>query len=183
MSVSFVPVKMMMATIFLLWSGSAFAAKQRDFGKWDIPSNGQPYLPIDAVVGDFVTFDWVGGKFHNVYFHPNDSCAIDDTRVEIGLTSPATYTFKEEDGSPMGNTMLFTCDVTGHCNSGMQIAIRVFSTQADLDVVSGSGAGGSGLAPSPTSAPTAAAPMTPSLITSFVVMVVALVAVSFVSTA
>lgn len=201
MKVSLVPMMVLMTSIIiLLSSGSARAAKQVDFGKWAIPSNNMPYLPLNAVVGDFVTFEWQGGPFHNVYYHPNGKCDIDDTRVEIGLTSPSMYTFKEEDGSPTGNTMLFTCDVTGHCDAGMQIAITVFSSQEDLDVVSGGG-GGSGLGPTPTmdpagaptptmdpagaptDAPTSAGP-SPSLVVGLVtMMMVVVVAASFVSVA
>jgi plastocyanin len=117
--------------LLLLCSSTAFAAEMIGIAEWAIPANGQPYPPKMAVVGDSVTFKWLGGNFHNVYFHPNGGCATEESAVEIGISSPAVYTFAEEDGSSEGKEMLFVCDVGGHCASGMQVVFTVYSTIED----------------------------------------------------
>jgi plastocyanin len=117
--------------LLLLCSSAAFAAEMISIPQWIIPGNGQPYPPEVVVVGDSVTFAWVGGNFHNVIFHPNGGCATDNTRVVIGTTSPTVYTFAEEDGSTEGKEMLLVCDVGGHCSSGMQVLFTVYSTEED----------------------------------------------------
>jgi plastocyanin len=90
---------------------------------WFIPTDGQPYDPVQAKVGDTITFSMGAG--HNVHVHPSGSC--DQTgRVFVGEDAPTTYTFLAEDE---GTTMFFACDVGTHCDLGMQIQVTVSAGQ------------------------------------------------------
>jgi len=80
---------------------------------WVIPYNGPQR--IDAKVGDSIEFQWVG--FHNANIHPTNDCSQDGS-LNIGNASPASYTFTEDDGSPVGTEMFFACDVGQHCANG-----------------------------------------------------------------
>jgi hypothetical protein len=91
------------------------------------------YPGQSAIVGDTITFTWTG-NFHNSYLHPSLSCS-EDGRIEVGTSSPATYTFTEADGTAEGNILLFACDAGNHCENGMQISITVYSTREDKDAV------------------------------------------------
>jgi len=66
----------------------------------------------EFVVGETITFEWTGT--HDVHIHPSGDCT-EDGRMEVGLASPATYTFTEE------GTVVFACDVGSHCEDGGMI--------------------------------------------------------------
>ena len=79
-----------------------------------------PSLPSrNATVGDTIIFNWQGSS-HEVYIHVNDTCDMEG-RIEVGTTSPATYTFKEAD---IGD-MVFACDIGFHCEVGLQLTVTV----------------------------------------------------------
>jgi len=85
---------------------------------WIIPYP-EPSLPSDtAKVGDTVTFSWSAN--HNVYSHPTNNCERDG-RSLIGLESPASYTFTQDD---IG-VVTFACDVGVHCQYGQIISFTV----------------------------------------------------------
>jgi plastocyanin len=87
--------------------------------EWSIPADGQPFDPVQATVGDTITFSM--GPGHNVHIHPSGSC--DQTgRVFLGEDTTTTYTFLPEDE---GKTKFFACDVGTHCDLGMQIQVTV----------------------------------------------------------
>ena len=97
---------------------------------WDVPKDGLPLPSRTAAVGDVAIFIWQNGDFHNVYIHPSGTC--DTTgEIEVGLISPANYTFTPADGSSTGNPILFACDVGPHCVRGMRMTITVYSTEQD----------------------------------------------------
>lgn len=83
--------------------------------EWTIKS----YDDRDANVGDTVTFKW--SFSHNVYIHPSGDCT-EDGSIVVGLESPASYTFKEEDA---GKTITFACQKEGHCLGGQIIHFNV----------------------------------------------------------
>lgn len=93
---------------------------------WNIPEDEKPYPARSAVVGDTITFTWTG-NFHNVFLHSSLNCN-EHWRIEVGTSSPASYTFQEEDGSPEGNVLFFSCDVGNHCERGMQLSVTVYSS-------------------------------------------------------
>jgi plastocyanin len=77
------------------------------------------YEDIIAQSGDTITFTWDGT--HNAYIHPSGSC--DGTgAIEVGGTSPATYTFTDAD---VGTSMFFACEVGTHCDLGQHITVSV----------------------------------------------------------
>ena len=120
---------------------------------WAIPANGGPLQSQIAVVGDVFTWEWSG--VHSVYIHPTGTC--DTTgNTEVGISSPASYTFQQADGSATGNVMYFACDVPSHCSFGMIMNVTVYSTAANLP--SGAATGATTAAPAAgasTSAPVA----------------------------
>ena len=79
------------------------------------------YEPESVQVGDTVTFAF--NSNHNVFIHPSGNC--DETgRVDFGGTSsPASYTFAEED---IGE-MIFACDIGSHCESGQIVTFNVIA--------------------------------------------------------
>merc|ERR1712238_334780 len=96
---------------------------------WYLPYTG--LRTVSVTVGDTLTFDWSveGDTAHNVYLHPSLDCSLDD-RSEVGVTSPASYTFTEADGSVEGNTMFFACDIGDgqHCEAGQNLIATVYSS-------------------------------------------------------
>lgn len=81
----------------------------------------------DFVVGETITFEWNG--LHDVHIHPTGDCT-EDGAIEISVTSPANYTFTEEDAA--AGTVFFACDVGGHCeNGGMSLVANVASAGMD----------------------------------------------------
>jgi plastocyanin len=91
---------------------------------WTTRSSNQPYDNENLRVGDTIIFFWNDPEVHNVFIHPTGVCFNQTGRIPVGNQSPAVYTFQQEDGSPDGNTMLFTCDVDDHCEDfGMRIRI------------------------------------------------------------
>ena len=95
---------------------------------WVIPADQQPFVPIEANVGDKITF--LVNPGHDVFLHPSRTC--DETgAVFIGDSSiEASYTFTETDGSPEGTDHMFVCGVGNHCDLGMQLLVTVFSNTA-----------------------------------------------------
>ena len=92
------------------------------------------YEPESVQVGDTVTFAF--SSSHNVFIHPSGDCD-EAGRIDFGGTSsPASYTFAEED---IGE-MIFACDIGSHCELEQIVTFNVI-------------AGGEG---TPTSAPTSA---------------------------
>jgi hypothetical protein len=108
-------------------------------------------FPQDTIVGKTVTFEIVGQN--DVWLYPTMSCDDSEGGIFVGPTTPgdttASYTFETDDGSQVGNNVLFVNQASGDpCANENQIQIRVFSTQADFEVVqSGLADGGSGLGP------------------------------------
>ena len=96
---------------------------------WFIPIEDS-YPPMTAVVGDTITFRWVGA--HDVYIHPTGGCE-QEGRIEVGLSSGAQYTFSEAD---VGD-LVFVCDIGFHCEAGMQVTVTVQST-SNTDTISSS---------------------------------------------
>lgn len=68
----------------------------------------------DFKVGETLTFEWEGN--HNVFIHPSGDCT-EDGAIEVGSTSPASYTFTEADVG----AVVFACDIGSHCESGGMI--------------------------------------------------------------
>ena len=90
---------------------------------WVVPYTGPKLL--QATVGDTIEFRWDGD--HNVYIHPSATC--DPTgSIEVGATSPATYTFQETDigiGATTGIVLMFACNIGNHCQRGQNMKVRV----------------------------------------------------------
>ncbi len=120
--------KIVLAILLLL--GSIGTTKSHDgmdshmieVKNWVVPFNG-PKDTLTATVGDTIKFTWTG--MHDVHIHPTMNCDLDE-RKEVGLglgSGPihsAEYTFVEEDGSPEGNRIFFSCDIGrgAHCRYG-----------------------------------------------------------------
>ena len=94
------------------------------------------YESESVQVGDTVTFTFSSNHTTNVFIHPSGDCD-EAGRIDFGGTSsPASYTFAEED---IGE-MVFACDIGSHCELEQIVTFNVI-------------AGGEG---TPTSAPTSA---------------------------
>jgi plastocyanin len=77
----------------------------------------------EATVGDTVRFEWSG--YHDVYEFESPSAAMAcdfSNALEIGISSPATYIFREND---IGKDLWFGCWVPSHCELGMVIKFTV----------------------------------------------------------
>jgi plastocyanin len=85
---------------------------------WFIPVGSASLPSKTAVVGDTITFQWSGN--HNVYIHPSGSCS-ETGKILVGTTSGAKYTFRNSDPA----NILFVCDVSNHCESGMKMTVVV----------------------------------------------------------
>ena len=103
-----------------LWTLSvttvAAAADVIDIPKWIVPYDGDQN--ITATVGDTLTFDWDATLYgpHNVYIHPTMDCELAGA-IYVGETSPTSYVLTDQDGTPDGNQLFFSCDVGdgAHC--------------------------------------------------------------------
>jgi hypothetical protein len=82
---------------------------------WEIPASGDGYPFMEADVGDSITFTWTGT--HNVQIHPSMSCDTTNA-VMVGETSPITYQFQPQDGSPDGTPHFFASGVGDDCLAG-----------------------------------------------------------------
>ena len=112
-------MKLALSFLFLALAASSgnVAAETLTVDNWIIPSDGGPYPPMDANVGDTIEFTWTGT--HNVQINPSMSCDFEGT-VLLGSDSGTSYTFVEADGSAEGTEHLFVCGVGAgaHCNAG-----------------------------------------------------------------
>ena len=104
------------------------AADVIDIPKWIVPYEGDQN--IDAKVGDTLTFEWDATLYgpHNVYIHPTMDCDLEGA-VYVGETSPTSYVLTDQDGTPEGNQLFFSCDVGdgAHCDYGQWLIVTVFS--------------------------------------------------------
>merc|ERR1711865_778212 len=115
-----------------LWTLSvttvAAAADVIDIPKWIVPYDGDQN--ITATVGDTLTLDWDATLYgpHNVYIHPTMDCELAGA-IYVGETSPTSYVLTDQDGTPDGNPLFFSCDVGdgAHCNYGQWLIVTVFS--------------------------------------------------------
>jgi hypothetical protein len=107
---------------------NGIAPKEIVVDDWVLPADQQPFVPIEANVGDKITF--LVNPGHDVFLHPSLTC--DETSaVFIGDSSiEASYAFTEADGSPEGIDHLFVCGVGNHCDLGMQLLVTVFSNNS-----------------------------------------------------
>ena len=127
-----------------------FTACAKDIAlQWTVQAN--PYANQSAMVGDTVTFTWSGN--HNVYIHPSKTCNSTGSK-EVSKNSGDKYKFTTNDVG----TVVFACDVGGHCAVGQIVKFNVTApanpptspTQAPTSTSSPT------LEPTPTPAPTPA---------------------------
>ena len=106
--------------VITLWTLSVTtvvaAADVIDIPKWIVPYGGEQN--ITATVGDTLTFEWDATLYgpHDVYIHPTMDCDVAGA-IYVGETSPTSYVLTEQDGTPDGNPLFFSCDVGdgAHC--------------------------------------------------------------------
>jgi len=118
--------------VITLWTLSVTtvvaAADVIDIPKWIVPYGGEQN--ITATVGDTLTFEWDATLYgpHDVYIHPTMDCDVAGA-IYVGETSPTSYVLTEQDGTPDGNPLFFSCDVGdgAHCNYGQWLIVTVYS--------------------------------------------------------
>jgi len=95
---------------------------------WRIPF-GSNFPEMNANVGDTVVFEF--SSSHNVYIHPTGNC-LESNSILVKETSPATYTFTEEDA--INGEIVFACDTGPHCEVG-QILKFTFGSLSTLSMI------------------------------------------------
>ncbi|KAG7366741.1 hypothetical protein IV203_029411 [Nitzschia inconspicua] len=95
---------------------------------WTTQLSNAPYPQQYVLVGETIVFIWPEGEEQNVWIYPSRVCFDDTDRRFVGSVPGVNYTFTEGDGSPTGNTLLFTSDVDDNCvNGGMRLRVTVYS--------------------------------------------------------
>ena len=128
-------LRLLMASLCLLWVcllSSVSAQNVREYNDWAVPSGDATSLPEEtAEVGDIIQFNWIFGRIHNVYIHPNNNCDLDG-RILVGLETGARYEFTEEDAKK--GSVFFSCDAFDHCNFGLHVTFKVTGGGTSIDV-------------------------------------------------
>ena len=115
--------RLFMACLCLLLVFSFSSAEVIEYNDWAVPSGDATSLPDEtAKVGDIVQFNWIFGRIHNVYIHPNNNCDLEDRRL-VGLETGARYEFTQEDADK--GSVFFSCDAFDHCNFGLHVTFFV----------------------------------------------------------
>lgn len=82
---------------------------------------GNPFTPIEAIVGDTVTFIWTGN--HNVHKLILDDCATSTENMIVSVSDTAILI----SASDAGSSFIFACGVANHCERGQKVQVVVQS--------------------------------------------------------
>merc|ERR1712048_378032 len=91
---------------------------------WSIPMD---QAPIDANVGDVISFNWIGT--HNVQMLSDiDNCSSWIGEAPLSSESPYEYTVTADDA---GLSLYFACEISGHCGANQKITVQVADADDD----------------------------------------------------
>lgn len=126
---------MFKSVLALLWLGMSATNAQTQIliDPWSVRTNNQPFDPKYVLAGDTIQFVWPEDETQTVWIYPSAVCYNETGRRFVGDVPGTTYTFTEEDGSPTGNTLLFTSDIDDNCSQGgMRLRVKVYSGTSTL---------------------------------------------------
>lgn len=102
---------------------------------WEQVTDGRTEYPgFTALVGDTVDFIYgTAGGSQDVWIHDTNNCEMGPSRTRVkGFAGPSgSYTFVSDDAETFGGKVFFACDIGQRCESGQQLLVTVYPTEAD----------------------------------------------------